>query len=183
MSTTALGLIEFKTAPIGIYAADEMVKAAEVQLMLATQVCPGKYIAIVSGETADVSTAIRHGVEAGGPFLIDSYVIPNIAPAVFPALTGTVEPPPIESLGVIETIAAVAAVKAGDIVAKAAKVSLLEIRLARGLGGKGQVFFAGELGDVQAAERAAREEFRDQEGITSSVVISRPSKKLIDALV
>jgi microcompartment protein CcmL/EutN len=178
----ALGLVEFKTAPIGIWAADEMIKAAEIKLLISAPTCPGKYITIISGEVADVETSVKRGVAVGGIFLVDSWVIPNISEAVFPALTGTVLAPHIEAIGVIETIAAVAAVKAADIVAKAAQVSLLEVRLARGLGGKGQVFYTGTLGDVEAANKAALEELGQEGGIVSSVVIARPSKKLIEAI-
>lgn len=178
----ALGLIEFKTVPIGVYATDEMIKAAEVKLILTAPTCPGKYITIVSGEVADVESSIKRGVAAGGTFYIDSYVIPNINEAVIPALTGTVNTPDIEAIGVIETIAAVSAVMAGDVVAKAAQVNLLEIRLARGLGGKGEVFYTGELGAVEAANRAALEMVGADAGIVSSTVIARPSKALIEAI-
>ena len=46
----AIGLVELKSTPIGIQTADEMVKAANVELVLANPVCPGKYMIVVSGE-------------------------------------------------------------------------------------------------------------------------------------
>ena len=180
--STALGLIEFKTVPVGIFATDEMIKAADVKLVFTSPTCPGKYITIVSGEVADVQTAVKRGVDAGGTFYIDSCVIPNISDQVTPALTGTVNVPDIKAIGIIETIAAVCAVKVGDAVAKAAEVSLLEIRLARGLGGKGEVFFTGELGAVEAANKAALETAGREGGIVSSTVIARPSRVLIEAI-
>jgi microcompartment protein CcmL/EutN len=70
----------------------------------------------------------------------------------------------------------------GDILVKAARVNLLEIRLARGLGGKGEVFYTGELGAVEAAAKAALEAVGNAGGIVSSVVIPRPSKILIEAI-
>ena len=89
----ALGLIEFKTIPVGIYATDEMIKAADINLLLTAPTCPGKYITIISGEVADVETSIQRGEAAGGTFFITSHVIPNIDSAVLPALTGTVNVP------------------------------------------------------------------------------------------
>jgi microcompartment protein CcmL/EutN len=180
--STALGLVEFKTVPIGIYAADEMIKAAEIKILFTSPTCPGKYITIISGEVADVETSVKRGVEAGGTFFVDSCVIPNIDPSVIPALTGTVNVPDIKAIGIIETIAAVTAVMVGDVVAKAANVSLLEIRLARGLGGKGEVFYTGELGAVEAANKAAMEAAGKAGGVVSSVVIARPSPALIEAI-
>jgi len=180
--SAALGLIEFKTVPIGIYATDEMIKAAEIKLLFTSPSCPGKYITIVSGEVAAVETSVKRGVEAGGIFYIDSCVIPNISESVFPALTGTVNVPDIMAIGIIETIAAVSAIMVGDVVVKAADVSLLEIRLARGLGGKGEVFYTGELGAVEAANKAVLETAGEGGGIVSSTVIARPSRVLIDAI-
>jgi microcompartment protein CcmL/EutN len=159
-----------------------MIKAAEIKLLLTAPTCPGKYITIISGEVAEVESSIKRGIAAGGSFYIDSYVIPNINETVIPALTGTVNVPNIEAIGIIETIAAVSAIMAGDVVAKAAQVSLLEIRLARGLGGKGEVFYTGELGAVEAANRAALELVGKNDGIVSSTVIARPSKALIEAI-
>ena len=46
----AIGLVELKSIPAGIQTADEMLKAAEVELIMANPVCPGKYVIIVSGE-------------------------------------------------------------------------------------------------------------------------------------
>ena len=179
---TALGLIEFKTVPIGIYATDEMIKAAEIKLLFTSPVCPGKYITIISGTVADVEISVKRGVEAAGIFFIDSCVIPNISEAVIPALSGTVDVPDIKAIGIIETIAAVSAVMVGDLVAKAASVELLEIRLAKGLGGKGEIFYTGELGAVEAANKAALDAAEREGGIVSSAVIARPSRALIEAI-
>jgi microcompartment protein CcmL/EutN len=180
--STALGLIEFKTVPVGIYATDEMIKAAEIKLLFTAPTCPGKYITIVSGEVAEVETSVKRGVETGGAFFVDSCVIPNISESVIPALTGTVNVPDIRAIGIIETIAAISAVMVADIVAKAAEVHLLEIRMARGLGGKGEIFYTGELGAVEAANKAALEAGGRGSGIVSATVIARPSRALIEAI-
>ena len=46
----AIGMIEFKTTATGITAADAMVKTSEVEIVEAQTVCPGKYIAIITGD-------------------------------------------------------------------------------------------------------------------------------------
>ena len=178
----ALGLLEFKTIPVAVAATDEMLKAAEVDLILSTPICPGKYISIISGQVANVSTAVKKGTAAGGIFVVGSHVVPNVSEEVMPALSGTAMIEQLESLGVIETIAAVGAVLAGDIVAKAGQVKLIEIRLARGLGGKGEVFFTGELGSVEAAAKAASARLGQDGGLVSVAVIARPHKALLAAI-
>ena len=46
----AIGMIEFKTTATGITAADAMVKTSDVEIVEAQTVCPGKYIAIITGD-------------------------------------------------------------------------------------------------------------------------------------
>lgn len=180
--STALGLLEFKTIPVAVAATDEMLKASEVELILASPICPGKYITIISGEVANVTTSVKRGAAVGDIFLVDSHVITNVSDKVMPALSGASMIDEMEALGVIETVAAVSAILAGDIVAKAGQVKLIEIRLARGLGGKGEVFYTGELGSVEAAAKAAVDRIGEDGGIVSSVVIARPHKKLLEAI-
>ena len=54
----AIGMIEFKTTPAGITAADAMVKTSEVEIVEAQTVCPGKYIAIITGDLSAVKAAV-----------------------------------------------------------------------------------------------------------------------------
>lgn len=181
--STALGLLEFKTIPVAVATTDEMLKSAEVELIMACPICPGKYITIISGEVANVTTAVERGTVAGGIFLISSHTITNISPKILPALTGSTMVDNLESLGIIETIAAVGAIVAGDILAKSGQVELIEIRLARGLGGKGEVFYTGELGSVEAATKTALERLGEEGGIVSSVIIARPHPALWGAII
>lgn len=180
--STAIGLLEFKTIPVGVQATDDMLKAAEVTLVISAPICPGKYISIITGDVANVTTSIERGVATGGIFVTASHVIANVSELVMPALSGATMIDEMEALGVIETVAAVTAVTVGDIVAKAGQVQLIEIRLARGLGGKGEVYFTGELGSVEAASNAALERVGQDGGIVSSVVIARPHKALLQAI-
>ena len=41
----AIGMVEFNSIARGIYAADQMVKISEVEIVTASSTCPGKYIA------------------------------------------------------------------------------------------------------------------------------------------
>lgn len=178
----ALGLVEFKTIPKGIEAVDEMLKAAEVELVFASPICPGKYVVIVWGEVDDVGTSVKKAQQVGDIFTVDAYTIPNASEALLPAITGTTVIDKFEALGAIETISAVGAVQAGDIIAKASIVQLVEIRIARGLGGKGIVTYTGELGSVENANRAVLERMGQDGGIVSTAVIARPHQGLIGAI-
>ena len=179
----AIGLLELKSIPAGIASADEMLKAANVELLLASPSCPGKYIIVVTGNVGAVKSAMKAGVEAAGTFLISEHIINNVHPDIAPAITGLTEVDKIASIGVIESISALASIMAGDIVAKAANIRLIEIRLARGLGGKGFLVFTGEVSAVKSALKAAQNEMADSGEITSVCVIASPHPDLIDKLL
>ncbi|MDI6784363.1 MAG: BMC domain-containing protein, partial [bacterium] len=152
----AIGLLEFRSIAKGIESADAMVKTANVELLVAGTLCPGKYIAVVAGEVAAVESAVRAGASLGQEELVDELVIANVHPDLFPALTASTEidPKEIQAVGIIETYSIAAAVAAADLAAKAANVKLIEVRLARGLGGKSFVCLAGNVAEVRAAVEA-----------------------------
>lgn len=178
-----IGLLEFKSIAKGMETTDEILKSANVELILATALCPGKYITIITGELSAVKTAIAVGERIGDFFLIDAYVLSNAHESVMSALTATSEIGSISALGVVETMSAVTSVMVGDTAAKASKVDLIEIRIARGLGGKGFVLFSGEISAVKASVQACLNEYQMTGEILYATTISSPSKELIDSLL
>jgi microcompartment protein CcmL/EutN len=178
----SIGLVELKSTPIGIKTADEMLKSADVTIPLATPICPGKFIILAGGDVAAVDSAIKAALVAGEMFVVDYTIINNVHEDVIPAFLGTLDIGEVKALGSIETISAVASVKAGDIAAKAASVKLVEIRIAKGLGGKGFLTFTGEVAAVQAAVKACLNELAESGEVTSAAVIPRPHKDLLSAL-
>ena len=58
----AIGMIEFKTTATGVTAADAMVKTSDVEIVEAQTVCPGKYIAIITGDLSAVKAAVDTAV-------------------------------------------------------------------------------------------------------------------------
>ena len=93
----AIGMVEFNSIARGIYAADQMVKISEVEIVAASSTCPGKYIAIVHGDVAAVEDSVRIGERVAEEFFVDSIVIPNVDPGVFPAITGATMPGEIQA--------------------------------------------------------------------------------------
>ncbi|MFZ5975890.1 MAG: BMC domain-containing protein [Bacillota bacterium] len=178
----SIGILEFKSIAKGIEATDVMLKSADVELILASPLCPGKYITIISGEVGAVYIAVEAGKLAGCEFALEGHVISNVSEAVFPALTGTARIDRLASLGIIETMTAVSSVIAGDIAVKASSVTLIDIRLARGLGGKGFVLLTGEVASVNTAIRACEEKLKQEGTIVATSVIASPSKAILSEL-
>ena len=81
----AIGMIEFKTTATGITAADAMVKTSEVEIVEAQTVCPGKYIAIITGDLSAVKAAVDAAVTTYEDKCIDSFVLGNPHESLFPA--------------------------------------------------------------------------------------------------
>lgn len=150
----AVGMVEFNSIAAGIETADFMVKAAQVEPLMMKTTCPGKFVVAVHAEVASVQASVETGLARGGPAVVDHFVIPNINPEVIKALSGAVEPAGDAALGVIETFSVAACVMAADQASKAAQVSVLEVRMAMGLGGKAFCLLAGDVGAVRAAVQA-----------------------------
>ncbi len=179
----ALAIVEFNSIASGIRAGDAMMKKAPVTLLGAHTICPGKYLVIIGGLTAPVEESLRAGIEAGGEDVVDTLFLPQVHPGVFPALTGTARPVDMEALGVIETITAATCILSADAAAKAADVTLSEIRLANGLGGKGFVLIQGDVSNVEAAVEAGVRLAKGAGLLVRSVVIPRLHESLRDRVL
>lgn len=175
----SIGLLEFKSIAKGIEVVDEVLKSSNVELISANPICPGKYICIFAGDVAAVKNAIEVGKHLGGVFQIEALVISNIHPDVFPALTGTSDIGHISCLGVIETMSSVSSIMVADTTIKSSNIKLVEVRIARGLGGKGFTLISGEVSSVKKAVQAAEEKYGATGEILCASVIPNVEKELI----
>ena len=121
---------------------------------------------------------MRSGVLAAGYSLVGTHIINNVHESLPAAIMGTTEVEKIKSIGVVETISAMTSIIAGDIAAKASNITLIEIRIARGLGGKGFLIFTGEISSVKSAMGSVTAKLGDEGEITSTAVIASPHKDL-----
>ena len=174
----AIGMVEYVTVSVGIQAADLMVKTAEVEIIEAQTVCPGKYIVIIKGDLSAVRAAVDNAKVKYAEKLVDSFVLGNPHEDIFPAIYGSTDPGEVNALGVLETYSVASAIVAADIAAKTAIVSLIELRLARGMCGKSYMLITGEVAAVTAAMEKAKQAVGDEGMVLDSSVIPRPDKKL-----
>lgn len=178
MSLKTIGCIELNSIAVGIWAADEMVKSASIDLLSARPTCPGRYLIMVSGDTGSVKTAVAVGQDTGKEMVIDDFVLPRIHPSILPALSGTSQIAAINALGVIETYSTASCILAADAAAKSGVVDIIEIRSATGLAGKSIVTMTGDVGSVEASVAAGIEAVGDSGHLLSHVVIPSPSPEL-----
>lgn len=176
MSERSIGLIELSSVASGFEVADTMLKAGDVRLLLSRSICSGKYMVLIGGDTAAVQSAVAAGARTAHGCLIDQFVIANVHPEVFTALgrATTVAPETRGALGILESFNIAKLIEGADAAAKAADVTLLEIRLAMALGGKAFCTLTGDVSAVQSAIAAGRQVIADAGTLVNAVIISRP---------
>lgn len=179
----AIGLIELRSIARGMKTTDAILKAANVELLRAHVVCPGKYIILIAGAISQVKNAVSIGQQIAPEVVVDHFVLSNVHPSVFPALTATTEIERVKAIGVVETFTLAASIVAADTAVKAAPVDLIEIRLPFAMGGKAFTVFTGEVSAVRSGVQAAADRLRDEGVIDSFEVIPAPHKDLVEKLL
>ncbi len=168
----ALALLEFSSVAAGIFAGDAMVKRAQLDVIHAGTVQPGRYLILIGGSVAEVEEALKAGQENALDSLNDHIFLPGVHPDVVRAISGGRMAQIGDALGIIETQTVPSAILAADKGIKGAQVSLIEVRLADGLNGKGLVFFSGLVSDVEAAVEISTASLKNGQ-LVKQVVIAK----------
>lgn len=102
----AIGMVEYFNVSKGVKAADIMAKTADVEILTAMTVCPGKYIVIVAGALSAVKASVEAAKKNVPEKLADSFVLGNPHEDIFPAIYGATEVGNVAALGILETYTA-----------------------------------------------------------------------------
>jgi microcompartment protein CcmL/EutN len=168
LANNSLGLIELSSIAAGFAVTDAMLKAADVELVLARTICSGKYMVLVRGNVGDVEAAVRAGQTTGDFSLVDTFIIPNVHESLFPALAG---------------ISHAEALEGADAMAKAANVHLVEVRLAMALGGKAFATITGSVSAVRSALEAGAQSVSRKGLLVNKVLIPNPRPELLHEMI
>jgi len=178
-----IGIIELNSIARGMEVTDSLLKAAEVKLLKASTICPGKYIVIVKGMVGAVKSAVETGVEIGKENVVESRVISRLDSRVINAINAATEIQDMKSLGVLEFFDVTSALYAADCAIKAADVEIIEIRMGYAIGGKSFVTLTGDLSAVDAAVEAGFKAGKDNCMLVYKTVIPSPSRELLESLL
>lgn len=178
-----IGFLELNSIAKGIEAADVMLKAADVRLLFAKPGCPGKYQILITGEVAAVKSSIDAGCSIGGGNVIENTVIPRVHPQVISAISMSTLPKNPNALGIIEFMSVTSSIMGADAAAKAADVTLIEVRLGTGIGGKSFVTMTGDVAAVTESVKCGAQAGGQGGMLLSNVVIPNPRKELFEALM
>lgn len=179
----SIGLIEIKNISKGIKVTDEMLKSAGVTLIQSGSVCPGKFVTIIGGDLSSIQSAVEHAAKIAEEDMIDKFIIGNLGEQVFEAICGTAIVKEKKALGIIETFTAASAIEAADAAVKSSVISLIEVRVARGLGGKCFVTLTGDVADVTAAVEAGAKIAAKTGVLINTEVIANPHPELWEAVL
>jgi len=180
----SLALIEVASIARGHKVADAMVKRAPVELLRCEPVSPGKLLVLIAGEVAAVEEAFRAGLDVAADATLDKMVLSQAHEQLPGALRGEAragEPSGVDALGVVETSTVAATILAADAAAKAAIVRLIEMQLARGIGGKAYFVLTGALAEVEAAVEAGLGAV-DAGVVVATEIIPAPHADLVERL-
>jgi microcompartment protein CcmL/EutN len=180
---SSIGIIETSSIARGFAIADAVLKAGNVQLVINRTICPGKYMVLISGDVDAVQSSIEAGVRSAAHTLVDHFVISNVHPSVFPAISGVAHLPEMKALGVVEAFSVASIIEAADAAVKATAVQLVAIHLAMAIGGKGFVTMTGDVASVEAAVAVAAGIIEKKGLLVEKVVIPAPRRELISEFI
>jgi microcompartment protein CcmL/EutN len=177
-----IGFLEYISIGRGIEAADLISKNTAIDILLASPNCPGRYQILFTGDTSAVEEAVRLAKGTADFNYLDSLVIPRVDERVISALyapNATMG----DAVGVFETMTMTATIEGADAMLKAADISIVELRLGKGLAGKSYVIVTGTVQNVRTAIDTALKLVEDRGVLISSVVIPSINPELIRHLV
>jgi microcompartment protein CcmL/EutN len=176
-------LIELSSIAAGFQAADSMLKAADVELVLSRTICSGKYMVMIRGDVAAVESAVRAATSLNQFSVIDQFVIPNVDEQLFPAIAGTAAPGDMQALGIVESFSVASLIEAADQMVKSAAVRLVELRLAMALGGKAFAAVTGTVAAVTASVDAGARTVGSKGLLVNKVIIPNPRPELLREMI
>lgn len=132
-----------------------MAKRAVITVIQAEPISPGKFWIALGGGEAEVEESLEAGITAAADSRIDHVLLPFAHDEVLRAVREGPRRAAVDgSIGVLEFATLSSAIRAADAALKCADVALVDLHLARGIGGKGYLVLCGALSDVEAALEA-----------------------------
>lgn len=160
---------------------DALDKRSPVTVLYAEPITPGRYWIAFAGGEAEIEEALDAAITVSDASRIDHTYLAYAHEAVMRALCeGLVRSRPEGSVGVLELETLAATIRAADAALKCAAVSLVDMHLARGIGGKGYVVLTGALSDVEAAVEAGAEAAGEGR-LVGREVIANPERAVVEA--
>ena len=155
-SHPAFASIEFNSVPVGLFAADALLKKSPISMIRTGTIGAGRFLILLAGTTASVAEAYAEALFHGGLQVADDAFLPDIHPALYDAILGNVRQMGEGPLWILETPTVSCNVQAIERAMKGVPVELIEFRAGDPrMDGRGLAILQGDLYDVQAAQEIA----------------------------
>lgn len=177
----SIGILEFLNIAEAYFIIDKVLKGYNLSVLKAMRICPGKFLAIFSGNTADIISMIKYIEEQNLNTVKFSYVT-GIHKETVNAITGKKETKNIENIGIIEVKNAVNSFIILNTLVTSFPISIIKIDYSMGLFGKAIIFINGNQSDIENAIKISYEVL-SQKTVTDARVISSPCEEFIACLV
>ncbi|BBM81772.1 BMC domain-containing protein [Candidatus Uabimicrobium amorphum] len=181
MNKPCVGFIEFTSIAKGMESVDALLKKAEVRILVAQTISSGKYIVMFDGEVDEVKSSFTEGLRIGAYSVVDSFVLPNIHPAIIKMLKSQPNTNNLNAIGILETTACATCIEGADCALKTASVELVKIHLAKGIAGNAYFVINGEVDNIETAMIAATRIAKRKNTLIEQVVISQVTPEIIQA--
>jgi microcompartment protein CcmL/EutN len=174
-----LAIVEFKSIAMGIYVTDYMLKEASVSIVLATTLCPGKYLTIVEGDVSAVEKALNVANQTGMKEVYSSQAVNAIKKEVTLALSGLVRQTLSDSMAIIESQNMAKLIGAADISIETSDVEIVELRLGKGCGVNSFCIITGNLTAVEEAVKSSVSFLKDEGAMIAYRILKNPDRDIL----
>ncbi len=168
----SIASFEFKSISKGTEVTDEMIKLAEVQIILFRVICPGRLLVILAGEEDAVKTVFNRGNEAGNGQILDSSIISGVKDTVIQALTTRIIMPSKGAVGLFETMTISSGIKALDSTLKGGNLNIVKLQMASGISGRLVFTVSGDVSDVEQGLKSGKDAIEARRIINTSIIRS-----------
>ncbi|MCR8982686.1 BMC domain-containing protein [Brevibacillus laterosporus] len=175
--SSSIGILELRSISKGYETADFMLKKSTVDIHHMRSICPGKFLIIVSGDTANVQESMETAKQASKDFLVSEFILNGVHNDIVNGLKKSYSTEPINAIGIFETSNVSSGIYAINLALKGAHTFLKRINLGMGIGGKLVAIITGSVSDVEQAMDIAVTSI-DQKRIVHYTVMPSPSEEI-----
>ncbi len=155
-SQPAFASIEFNSVPVGLFAADALLKKSPISMIRSGTIGAGRFLILLAGSTASVAEAHAEALFHGGLQVADDAFLPDIHPALHDAILGNTRQMGEGPLWILETPTVSCNIQAVERAMKGVAVELIEFRAGDPrMDGRGLSILQGDLYDIEAAQEIA----------------------------
>lgn len=175
--SSAIGVVELRSISKGYETADRMLKTSSVNVHHMKPICPGKFLIIMSGDTADVEEAMDAAKAEAAEFRISDFVLHGVHSDIVDGLKRRYSTRAVETIGIVETSTVSSGIFALNEALKQCDIHVKRMNLGMAIGGKFLAVFTGNVSDVEQGMKVFASSI-DQKRIIHHTVLRSPTEEI-----